>query len=128
MIQFLAPLLRLAEDEVAKESSGIDLLLPETSELIAGFIAFSIIFVFVWKWVLPAANKVLAARQEAITGQLQEAEAAKQEAGSLLEDYKKQLSQCALRQALCCAPRQSVLRAGRQLLADQTPFRLRPRS
>ena len=93
MIQFLAPLLRLAEDEVAKESSGIDLLLPETSELIAGFIAFSIIFVFVWKWVLPAANKVLAARQEAITGQLQEAEAAKQEAGSLLEDYKKQLSQ-----------------------------------
>ncbi len=78
---------------MVEESSGIDLLLPETSELIAGFIAFSIIFAFVWKWVLPAADKVLAVRQEAITGQLREAETAKQEAGSLLDDYKKQLSQ-----------------------------------
>jgi len=92
MIQFLAPLLILAEEAVEEESGGIDLLLPDTSELIAGFIAFTIIFVFVWKWVLPAADKVLAARQEAITGQLQEAETAKQEAGSLLDDYKKQLA------------------------------------
>ena len=92
MIQFLAALIVLADEAVVEESGGIDLLLPDTSELIAGFIAFSIIFVFVWKWVLPAADKVLAARQEAITGQLQEAETAKQEAGSLLDDYKKQLA------------------------------------
>lgn len=86
MIQILA-------QEVVEESSGIDLLLPDTSELIAGFIAFSIIFVFVWKWVIPAADKALTARQEAITGQLTQAETAKQEAESLLDDYKKQLAQ-----------------------------------
>ena len=93
MIQFLAPVLVLAEEAVVEESGGIDLLLPETSELIAGFLAFSIIFVFVWKWVLPAADKALAARQEAITGQLTQAETAKQEAESLLDDYRKQVSQ-----------------------------------
>ena len=93
MIQFLAPVLVLAEEAVVEESGGIDLLLPETSELIAGFIAFLIIFAFVWKWVLPAADKALASRQEAITGQLTQAESAKQEAESLLDDYKKQLSQ-----------------------------------
>lgn len=86
MIQILA-------QEVVEESSGIDLLLPDTSELIAGFIAFSIIFVFVWKWVIPAADKALTARQEAITGQLTQAETAKQEAESLLDDYKKQLAE-----------------------------------
>ncbi len=86
MIQILA-------QEVVEESSGIDLLLPDTSELIAGFIAFSIIFVFVWKWVIPAADKALTARQEAITGQLTQAETVKQEAESLLDDYKKQLAQ-----------------------------------
>ncbi len=93
MIQFLAPILVLAEEAVVEESSGIDLLLPESSELIAGIIAFSIIFFFVWKWVIPAADKTLAARQEAITGQLTQAETTKQEAASLLDDYKKQLAQ-----------------------------------
>jgi len=92
MIQFLVSAQVLAQ-EVVEESSGIDLLVPDTSELIAGVIAFSIIFVFVWKWVIPAADKALAARQEAITGQLTEAETAKQEAESLLNDYKKQLAQ-----------------------------------
>ncbi len=91
-MQLLAPILILAEEAPVEESGGIDLLLPETSELIAGVIAFAIIFVFVWKWVLPAAGRALAARQEAITGQLTEAETAKTEAESLLEDYKKQLA------------------------------------
>lgn len=93
MIQFMVPLMILAQELVGEEeSSGIDLLLPETSELIAGLIAFSIIFVFVWKWALPAAGAAITARQEAITGQLTEAEKAKQEAESLLEDYRQQLA------------------------------------
>ena len=95
MMQFMARLVILAQEHVVEEepSSGIDLLLPETSEMIAGLIAFAIIFFFVWKWALPAASAALAARQEAITGQLTEAENAKQEAESLLEDYKQQLAQ-----------------------------------
>lgn len=79
----------VAADE---EAEGIDLLLPETSELIAGVIAFAIIFFFIWKWALPALNRTLEARQQAIAGQLQEAERAKAEAESLLNDYKQQVA------------------------------------
>ncbi len=80
----------LAAEE--SESSGIDLLLPETSELIAGVIAFGIIFFFVWKWVLPTLNKTLENRRQAIVGEMAAAEGAKREAETLLEDYRAQLS------------------------------------
>ena len=72
MLTLLAPILALAEEAEAavEESKGIDLLIPETSELIAGSLAFAIIFFFVWKWVLPAVNRTLEARREAITGQV----------------------------------------------------------
>ena len=81
-----------ALEEAAEESSGIDLLLPETSELIAGILAFSIIFLVVWKFALPKLSQILEARQQAITGQLTEAESAKKEAESLLDDYKEQVA------------------------------------
>jgi F-type H+-transporting ATPase subunit b len=74
------------------EPSGLDLVLPEINELIAGVIAFTIVFVFIWKWGRPAISRTLTARQEAITGQLTAAEATKHEAESLLLDYKKQLA------------------------------------
>ena len=74
------------------EPEGVELLLPPSSELIAGLIAFAIIFIFVWRWVMPAVNRTLENRQQAITGQLTAAEATKHEAESLLTDYKKQLA------------------------------------
>lgn len=94
MTNVLTAAILLAQEEGGgeEESEGIDLLLPESSELIAGILAFAIIFFFVWKWVLPAINKTLEARQQAITGQLQEAEKAKQEAEGLLNDYQTQLA------------------------------------
>ena len=92
MLNLLAPVLVLAEEAGVEESQGIDLLIPETSELIAGILAFSIIFFFVWKWVMPAVNKSLEARREAITGQVTEAEKTKAEAEALLADYKEQVA------------------------------------
>jgi F-type H+-transporting ATPase subunit b len=91
---FASPsLLALGEEVVDDhEPSGVDLLLPPTAELIAGLIAFAIIFAFVWKWALPAVNRMLEARQQAITGQLQEAEKSKEDAEKLLQDYKAQLA------------------------------------
>lgn len=74
------------------EAEGSDLIIPETSELIAGIIAFSIVFFVVWRWALPAFMKLLEDRQRAIGGQLQEAEEAKAEAESLLEDYRQQVA------------------------------------
>lgn len=80
------------ETAAAEEPSGIDLVLPEINELIAGVIAFSIVFLVVWIWARPAISRTLAARQDAITGQLTSAENAKLEAESLLTDYRKQVA------------------------------------
>lgn len=85
----LATILWAAEEE---EASGLDLLLPETSELIGGVIAFAVVFFFVRLWAWPAINRALEQRQQAITGKLESAEETKQEAESLLEDYKLQIS------------------------------------
>lgn len=89
MFNLFAQVIYLAADE---EPEGIDLIIPETSELIAGIVAFSIVFLFVWLKGRPMINKALTARQEAITGQLTDAEKAKSEAEGLLDDYRKQLA------------------------------------
>lgn len=89
MLNLFAQVLFLAAEEPPE---GIDLVLPETNELIAGIIAFGIVFLAIWLWARPAISRALAARQDAITGQLQSAEQTKAEAESLLEDYRKQLA------------------------------------
>ena len=92
MIHHLVTLLGQVTEEPVSEPEGIELLLPATSELIAGLLAFAIIFLFVWKWVLPSVDKRLEARQQAIVGQMKAAETTKLEAESLLEDYRKQVA------------------------------------
>jgi F-type H+-transporting ATPase subunit b len=91
MLHTFAPTLILAT-EAAEEEGGEALLFPETSELIAGVIAFGIIFFFVWKWVLPTLKTTLENRQAAIRSDLEAAEAAKVEAESLRDDYRNQLA------------------------------------
>ncbi len=92
-MQFLTALVVLAQEEEEESTSNVDLVLPETAELIAVIIAFSIVFFFIWKWAWPTINKTLEQRQAAITGQIEQAEVAKVEAESLLSDYKSQLAQ-----------------------------------
>ena len=95
MLSFMTQALLLFEEATSgaeEEPSGIDLLWPDRNETIAGFIAFVIIFFFVWKWAIPALNKTLEARQQAIRAELEAAESAKVEAQSLLDDYQDQLA------------------------------------
>lgn len=88
----LAQTLLIAAEE-GEESGGLDILLPPLNELIAGIIAFAVVFFFVWRYATPAINRMLEQRQTAISGQLEEAEKAKAEAESLLADYKGQLAE-----------------------------------
>lgn len=81
----------LATEEAA-EGGGLDLLLPATPELIAGVIAFALVFFFIRLWALPAINQSLENRQKAISGQMEEAERAKVEAEKLRADYQAQLA------------------------------------
>jgi F-type H+-transporting ATPase subunit b len=78
----------------AEESGdgGMELLLPATPELIAGIIAFALVFFFIRLWAMPAINASLENRQKAIGGQLEEAEKAKAEAEKLRADYAAQLA------------------------------------
>ncbi|MFO7548745.1 MAG: F0F1 ATP synthase subunit B [Acidimicrobiia bacterium] len=84
----------LAADE---EASGIDLLLPAWPELVGGIIAFAIVFFFVRLWAWPAISRALEAQQQAVSGRLAEAEKAKTEAESLLEDYRTQMAEAQAR-------------------------------
>ncbi len=87
-----AQLILAAEESGDAESGGIDLLLPAPEELIAGIIAFAIVFFFVWRWAVPALSKTLEARQREIAAEYESAEKAKVEAESLLTDYRGQLA------------------------------------
>ncbi len=92
-MQLLTALAVLATEEGAESGGGLSLILPPTSELIAGVLAFLIVFWFVGRRAMPMINRTLEARQQAITGQLTEAEESKKEAESLLADYRSQLAE-----------------------------------
>ena len=78
--------------EAEESGSGIDLLLPATSELVAGVAAFAIVFFFIWKWALPALNETLENRASAIEGQIKEAEETKAEAEKSKSEYDELVS------------------------------------
>lgn len=92
-MHLLTALAVVATEEGGETGGGLSLILPPASELIAGVIAFLIVFWFVGRRAMPMINRTLEARQQAITGQLTEAEEAKNEAESLLADYKAQLAE-----------------------------------
>ncbi|MEN8040198.1 MAG: F0F1 ATP synthase subunit B [Actinomycetota bacterium] len=81
-----------AEHTAEEASGGAALLLPAPEELIAGIIAFAIIFAVVWKFALPALKATLEDRQAAVRTHLEAAEKAKVEAESLLDDYRAQVA------------------------------------
>lgn len=89
-MQFLTAMAVLAAEE-GDSASNTSLVLPETSELIAGIVAFAIVFFFMWRWAMPTITKTLEQRRQAITGQIEEAEKSKREAEGLLADYRAQL-------------------------------------
>jgi F-type H+-transporting ATPase subunit b len=92
-MQLLTALAVLATEEGGDTGGGLSLILPPLSELIAGILAFAIVFWFVGRRAMPMINKTLEARQQAISGQLADAEESKREAESLLTDYRAQLAE-----------------------------------
>ena len=84
----ISPLLQIAAEEEAQNP-----LIPEIPELVIGLIAFAIVFFVLGKKLLPNINKVLEERRDAIEGGIEQAEAARTEAQSVLEQYKAQLAE-----------------------------------
>ncbi len=67
-------------------------IVPELFELIYGTIAFLVLVFLFLKFAYPAVQKGMEARTERIRKDLDQAERAKTEAESLLDEYKKQLA------------------------------------
>ena len=66
-------------------------LLPEhPEEFFIGLVLFGVVFLVVWKVVVPMFEKTYAERTAAITGGIEKAEAAQAEASAALEEYKAQ--------------------------------------
>ena len=67
-------------------------LLPHTSELIVGTVAFVLLFLFLRAKVFPVFEKVFAERRDAIEGGMERAKAAEEEAKETLAQYRERLA------------------------------------
>jgi len=68
-------------------------LIPDLSELIIGALAFAVVFVILWRVLLPRIQQTLTERTDAIEGGLKRAEEAQTEAKQTLEQYQAQLAE-----------------------------------
>jgi F-type H+-transporting ATPase subunit b len=67
-------------------------VLPDPDEFLWGTIFFLILAIAMWILVFPKVKETLEKRRRAIQGQLEEAERAKREADTLLDQYRQQLA------------------------------------
>lgn len=81
--------LLLAAEE---EYTGLDLILPPFEELLWGTIAFAVVAGLLMKFVFPKIQEAVDKRQSEIASSVEDAEAQRQEAQKLLDDYKAQLA------------------------------------
>jgi F-type H+-transporting ATPase subunit b len=68
-------------------------LIPDLSELIIGALAFAVVFVILWRVLMPRIQQTLTERTDAIEGGLKRADEAQTEAKQTLEQYQAQLAE-----------------------------------
>jgi F-type H+-transporting ATPase subunit b len=90
-------------------------LVPNLTELIVGLITFGIIFVALWRVLIPRLNKTLAERTDKIEGGLQRAEEAQVEANETLAKYREQLAEARHEAARL---REQAREQGAQIIAE----------
>jgi F-type H+-transporting ATPase subunit b len=90
-------------------------LLPNLTELIVGLITFGIIFVVLWRVLIPRLNQTLAERTDKIEGGLQRAEEAQDEANATLARYREQLAEARHEAARL---REEAREQGAQIIAE----------
>lgn len=82
----------LAVEEEGHEPSGLDLVLPETAELIWATLAFAVVAFLLMRVAWPKIREAVEAREAEIAGNMQSAESSKAEAQQTLDEYKAQLA------------------------------------
>src|ERR671915_1525994 len=84
------PALLLAQEH---GTSGLDLILPATAELVWGVICFAVVAFVLMRYALPKIREAVEARENKIRADLEGAESTKAEAEKQLDAYKKQLAE-----------------------------------
>lgn len=84
------------------------------SEVIVGIVFMLLVFLVLWKFVVPMFEKMYAERTAAITGGMEKAEAAQAEAQAALEEYTAQLADA---RAEAARIREDAKNQGAQILA-----------
>lgn len=79
-------------EEPAKHTDDFTPVAPHVGELIAVAIFFTVLFFIVTKVALPKLNATLAAREQALAGQLTAAETTRGEADTVLAEYRAKLA------------------------------------
>ncbi|TDE15029.1 F0F1 ATP synthase subunit B [Jiangella asiatica] len=82
----------MAPISVIAAEDGPSPLMPHTSELIVGLVAFALLFFFLRAKVFPIFERTYAERAASIEGGAKRAEEAQAEAQALLEQYRAQLA------------------------------------
>lgn len=77
----------------AEDPSKVNPVLPHTSEIILGLVAFLLLFFVIKKFVSPKFEALYAERTAKIEGGIEKAEQAQAEAQRTLEQYKEQLAE-----------------------------------
>jgi F-type H+-transporting ATPase subunit b len=91
VLAVITSILAQAEGQAEEVNEASDLY-PHWEELLVGAIAFAILFVFMWRWVLPRIGALLDERRTKIQGDLEKAEEARRTAEQELADYRQQLA------------------------------------
>jgi len=99
---------------LAANSSSPNPLVPNWTEVIVGGIAFFIVFLALWKVLLPRIMTTLEERTNTIEGGIQRAEQAQAEANRMVEQYKAQLAEARHEAA---RQREQALEEGAQIIA-----------
>ena len=101
--------------DLAAAAGDTNPLIPTTTELILGAVAFFVVFGALGKVLLPRLQQTLEERTDAIEGGLQRAEEAQREAQRTLEQYRAQLAD-ARREA--ARLRERAQEEGAQIIAE----------
>ena len=90
-------------------------IIPHPGELIFGFIAFAILYLVVWKKVVPRLEVMFAERRAQIEGGIERAERAQAEADAAREQYQQQLTEA---RAESARTREDARAQGAQIVAE----------
>ena len=95
MIGMIATILAFAQEageHVAEAEEKVNPILPATNEIIWGALSFAVLLFFMVKKGFPAVKKGMDARAEKIKATLDEADKAKGEADTILDEYRSKLA------------------------------------